>query len=378
MPNPIESLTNRKLLASVAVLTLPVALVFLILWLAGAIGLGSAFAGLVMAFLGLLLVCRGYLEEFLGVIRYADRLGGGQDEAPPEPRLSALAADLVSAVTRLGSGLRRERQQTAARVERLAAVVEALPVPLIQLDAGREVLQANAAARTLFGQALIGRDLAFTLRHPAALDAVRRVLAGEAKDIEVEISLPVPMARDFIGRAVRLPGAGAAAVLVLQDLTPLKRAEQLRADFVANASHELRTPLATLLGFIETLQGPAKDDAAARERFLAIMQDQAARMARLIGDLLSLSRIEMNEHTPPSGRVDLRQLIGSVVDMLRLQADAKGMRVEIAAPDDLPAVAGDADELTQVWQNLIDNAIKYGRPQTTVSIELKRNGTLQG
>jgi two-component system phosphate regulon sensor histidine kinase PhoR len=152
----------------------------------------------------------------------------------------------------------------------------------------------------------------------------------------------------------------------------------MRADFVANASHELRTPLASLSGFIETLQGPARYDAPSRDRFLAIMKEQATRMARLIDDLLSLSRIELNEHTPPTGQVKLGEIVRTIVDGLEFKAAGRQMTILLDAQppngetptrlDDLPDVNGDDDELTQVFQNLIDNAIKYGRTGATIRI----------
>jgi len=179
---------------------------------------------------------------------------------------------------------------------------------------------------------------------------------------------------------VRPIADGTVALLMLQDLTRIKRADRMRADFVANVSHELRTPLSTLIGFIETLRGPAKDDRAAQERFLLIMQEQSARMARIVADLLSLSRIELNEHTPPTSAVDLAPVIHGVADTLEMKASGKQMTIHLdAAPpadggtvatvlSDLPPVIGDDDELTQVFQNLIDNAIKYGRPGSTVRV----------
>src|SRR5690606_30096755 len=162
------------------------------------------------------------------------------------------------------------------------------------------------AAETLFDdQRLTGRDLIAVLRNPPLIEAVDAVLAGGAGRL-VEFSLPVPVERVFSARIEPLDDQadaamadGAAALIALHDLTRIKRADQMRADFVANASHELRTPLSTLLGFIETLRGPARDDAAARDRFLGIMHEQASRMSRLVADLLSLSRIELNEHSPP-------------------------------------------------------------------------------
>jgi two-component system phosphate regulon sensor histidine kinase PhoR len=161
---------------------------------------------------------------------------------------------------------------------------------------------------------------------------------------------------------------GAVVVLSLHDITQLKRAEQMRADFIANASHELRTPLTTLTGFIETLRGPAREDAEARERFLAIMHEQAARMTRLVEDLLSLSRIELNEHVMPRGSIPLGPLLGHLADTLELRAGARGMRIRLDLPPDLPDVMGDRDELAQLFQNLLDNAIKYGRAGSDISV----------
>ena len=142
----------------------------------------------------------------------------------------------------------------------------------------------------------------------------------------------------------------------------------MRADFIANASHELRTPLTTLTGFIETLRGPAREDAEARERFLAIMHEQAARMIRLVEDLLSLSRIELNEHVMPQGRVALSPLLRHLADTLELRAGKRDMSIRLDLPSDLPEVLGDRDELAQVFQNLVDNGIKYGRAGSEITV----------
>jgi two-component system phosphate regulon sensor histidine kinase PhoR len=157
-------------------------------------------------------------------------------------------------------------------------------------------------------------------------------------------------------------------LMTMHDITAIKRSEQMRADFVANASHELRTPLSALTGFIETLRGPAREDGEARERFLAIMQEQAARMARLIADLLSLSRIELDEHTAPKGSADVGRVLGGVVRTLEMKAAGRGMRILVEMEGDLPPVDGDADQLAQVFQNLIDNAINYARPDSEVRV----------
>ena len=157
--------------------------------------------------------------------------------------------------------------------------------------------------------------------------------------------------------------------MTFHDLTPLRRVEEMRADFVANASHELRTPLAALSGFIETLQGSAREDAKARERFLAIMQEQARRMARLIDDLLSLSRIELNAHRRPDTPVDLVPIVRQVVDGLETLARDRGVSVNIEAASAL-TVLGDHDELVRIFENLVENALKYGAAGKRVDIKL--------
>jgi two-component system phosphate regulon sensor histidine kinase PhoR len=152
----------------------------------------------------------------------------------------------------------------------------------------------------------------------------------------------------------------------------------MRADFLANASHELRTPLASLTGFIETLRGHAKDDAAARERFLGVMAAQAGRMARLIDDLMSLSRIELNEHIAPEGRVDIALAVLDVVDSLAPLAAEQQVRLQTRLPERGSAmVIGDRDQILQVAQNLIDNALKFSPVGGVVDIEVSANATAE-
>jgi two-component system, OmpR family, phosphate regulon sensor histidine kinase PhoR len=163
---------------------------------------------------------------------------------------------------------------------------------------------------------------------------------------------------------------GGQAVVVLSDRSREHAVERTRADFVANVSHELRTPLASLIGFIDTLRGPAADDPSAQQRFLGIMAEQAARMNRLIDDLLNLSRIELVEHQAPSDAVALRELVARLMASYSPRLRERAVSLDLRMPDDLPAVIGDADQLTQVLQNLLDNAVKYGREGGTVRIEI--------
>jgi two-component system, OmpR family, phosphate regulon sensor histidine kinase PhoR len=280
------------------------------------------------------------------------------------------AGELWLAIVRL-TRVWSDRIRTAeARLAAAEAVIAAVPDPLILVDERRRVVYANAQAASLLGVVEGPRDLAAILRNPAVLAAADAVLRGEAARV-VDFTVTVPIERELRARFARMDRLsldGAVAVLTLHDITQLKRAEQMRADFIANASHELRTPLTTLTGFIETLRGPAREDAEARERFLAIMHEQAARMIRLVEDLLSLSRIELNEHVMPQGRVALGPLLRHLADTLELRAGERGMCIRLDLPADLPEVLGDRDELAQVFQNLVDNGIKYGRAGSEITV----------
>lgn len=280
-------------------------------------------------------------------------------------------------VARLGRQLadryRRRIRSLATERERLQAVAETIADPLILIGLDRKVSLENRAARQRFGHTLMERDLADGMRDPDVLAAADSVLAGgEAQTIVLDSVTPA--ARVYEVRIAPFPREPTAerdgALLSLHDITAIVRSEQMRADFVANASHELRNPLSILSGCIETLQGAAQGDAAASERFLKIMNAQADRMSRLTNDLLSLSLIEIDELTPPSGTVMLERVIGTVVDFLKLKAQDREMTIEVDCPD-LPDIVGDPNQIEQVLTNLIDNAIKYGAPKTEVAVSVR-------
>ena len=307
-----------------------------------------------------------------GLRRYVEELGrSGAENRPKPPREGSpiLSPGLEAAILAAAEERLRRRRELEAVLIGNEAILATLPDPLIMLDGARRLVRANPAAVELFGDDLAGRDLTGVLRSPSLLAAADEVLEG-ADGRVVDFTVPGPVQRTFNARIARLPAPtldGTVAILSLHDLTSIKRAEQLRADFVANASHELRTPLSSLLGFVETLRGPAKEDGEARDRFLAIMQEQATRMSRLVEDLLSLSRIEMQEHTPPTGVTDVDRVVRMVAGVLEMPVREKGMTVRVAIGA-VPPVVGDPDELAQVFQNLMENAIKYGRAGTEVTV----------
>jgi two-component system phosphate regulon sensor histidine kinase PhoR len=237
-------------------------------------------------------------------------------------------------------------------------VADSLPDPCFVLDRRGVVRYANERAAATFAIPA-GEALTFRLRVPDLISAFDRVAKGGAPEA-VEFSERVPTERWFAAWFAAL-GTTDMILLVVDDMSERRNADRVRVDFVANASHELRTPLASLAGFVETLQGPARDDPAARERFLGIMREQAERMSRLVNDLLSLSRIEMKAHVRPSGRVDLVSVVKHVADSLEPLARDMGVAVELSAPDRAVEITGDRDELIQVFENLVENACKYGQ-----------------
>ncbi|MCC6470000.1 MAG: hypothetical protein IT563_16875 [Alphaproteobacteria bacterium] len=355
-----------RVIALGILLALPGALGVIGLWGFGALGS----QGLALGLLGVL-VAAGVLGLLIQREALAlSRMLQGPDSAAATPVRFGPIARLVGAAPALDQLSRVLRGRVAGR-RAAEAILQGLPIPLLLLDAERRVIRLNRAAGELVGTGGVGRDLTASLRHPALVQAVDAVLAGEAAR-DLEFSLAVPVERHFaahVGRSTaELPEI--AAILTLNETTMARRAEQMRADFVANASHELRTPLATLLGFVETLRGPAKDDESARERFLAIMHDQAQRMARLVNDLLSLSRIELFEHSPPTGEVDLAEMLRGVIDALKPQAQERQMQLVLEIAPGLPGAIGDEDQLAQVFQNLIVNAIKYARAGTPVTLRV--------
>jgi two-component system phosphate regulon sensor histidine kinase PhoR len=292
-------------------------------------------------------------------------------EAAQMGATSALALPWLPGARRFALRLlrewRRARQGGERKTPLLAraqALLDRLPDPLLVFATDGTPRLANAALKTL-----IGEDLPALLRHPALRATIEQIVQGGGEaQAEAAFSLPVPVPRELRARLARLPPAlayeeGLGGLAVFDDLSRERAIERTRSDFIANVSHELRTPLSALIGFIETLRGPAANDPAARERFLGIMAAEAERMNRLIGDLLALSRIEAEEHIAPREAIDLAAVLTAALlpFELRLRQAEATLVTDIA--EGLPRVRADADQITQVLHNLLDNALKYGRPR---------------
>jgi len=329
------------------------------------------------------------LADVERLIRYTEHLHADPDAPAPVLERSLTARRMLAAITALKKLWTERREEAAALAKSRQDILDSLPDPLFILDKRRRIISTNAAARELFENEraagpLVGRDLAGIIRDPKVLEVADQALAL-GKKTEAEFTLPSPVELTFNVMVVPLfmaAGEATAAIVALHDQTAQIRMDQMRADFVANASHELRTPLASVLGFIETLRGPAKDDEKARADFLEIMLKQAERMARLIDDLLSLSRIEVHEHTRPTDAIDIMPVLKGVLDLVDRQSADKKTEIVVTAPPTIPNVIGDGNELHQVFLNLLTNAVKYGsdkgRVDVTVEVAANRPPTMAG
>jgi two-component system, OmpR family, phosphate regulon sensor histidine kinase PhoR len=290
--------------------------------------------------------------------------------------LVALAALIASARGDIAPAALARDEPRAPRVgdPLIEAVLAGLPDPVVALDRRGDVVALNARATAVAPALRPGEPVSLGLRVPEVLEAIRRARAsGIAQRVEFSERVPLDRWYEVIVTPISSPGVAANPGLVLlafHDLTPLRRVEEMRADFVANASHELRTPLAALSGFIDTLRGSAREDPAARERFLPIMQAQADRMARLIDDLLSLSRIELNAHLRPDKQVDVGAIVRQVADSLQTLARDRNVEVKTIGSSAPLLVPGDRDELIRVFENLVENALKYAASGKRVDIAL--------
>lgn len=310
-----------------------------------------------------------YIANLSTLTHYVEQLAA--DKKPPAPDLSFISnvEELSTAVTALQSSWEKRRQLLESMVAESKILIDSLPDVLILLDGEGKFLRTNTTAKILFGGDKYREEVETIIRKEkvqAAIAEVNRTGRGKTIDYELE-----DMQRDYLLRLEKFPTyspGGIAMILAMHEVTELKRAEQMFSDFVANASHEIRTPLASLMGFIETLQGPAKDDPQARDEFLRIMSEQASRMAQLVKDLLSLSEIERNVTSKPTSFVNMKEILEEVCRHSEWNAKERGITIILEARETLPEVVGDKNELIRVLTNLVINATKYGAEKSTIHV----------
>ncbi|MBC04832.1 ATP-binding protein [Thalassospira sp.] len=367
----------RQLILTALAIAFPVGIVFIVLASMGQLGVGTAILSALLSWLGVVAMLRIYFGDLRRVARYATDLRDRYKGTPPQHISFAAASELSSLYTQIAAAFRDRIALLEAQTSTDAEILDHLPNPVVMVNRQRVVTGFNRAAKGLFHNLETGRDLTRFIRDPILLDAFDDVANERETMKHAEFVLASDAHRHFDVLTARLPAATGDRnyVLTFSDLTELRKLEQMRADFATDAGHELRTPLSVLLGFIETLEGPAKDDPDALNQFLPVMRDQAQRMQHLIEDLLSLARIELNEHTPPSEDCDVGKIIGKVAQSLAMKAQDKGMNIRVTSTLDDTGMVGEEKELTQVFVNLVENAIKYGHANTDVevSISLAKN-----
>jgi two-component system phosphate regulon sensor histidine kinase PhoR len=355
----------------VPIVLLPAATALVVLAIAGDIGLGAGTLAAIAAAFVAFAIAVGRQQERQRLEGWLAGLVGRTPEAAPEPRVDTPEHDgIIRPVASLARRLRQAERDNTAKERLIDQLVEALPDPILLVDSQLRVIQANTAARRSFAIADLPLHVGLVLRDPGLLAALGAALDGKAAS-DLTFRPAVDQRKQFAAHIERvdLTKGGNGALLALREETEQVMIERMRSDFVANASHEIRNPLASLIGFIETLQGPAKNDPEAREAFLAIMAEETARMARLVDDLLSLSRIELAADQPPSETCDLAEIVDRVIDSVQPFAARHDVSLERRGATSLPPVQGTPDQLHQLFANLVDNAVKYGGSGKTVVIE---------
>lgn len=262
----------------------------------------------------------------------------------------------------------------------LPKLLNALHEAVFILDADRAVRSANPMAEKMFGQGYIGQDFVKVSRNPDIIGAIGQILTGQGSDIQI-VTVDAIANTSFQVNVASLGTDnpdGACLIVCIKDISDMREAEQMRSDFVANVSHELRSPLTSLSGFIETLAEMGDEDSKARQRFLNLMGLEAQRMIRLIADLLSLSKVESRQRMRPEGQADIVAILKRVRATLEDLAEKEGKTFNLELPDHVPKIPGSEDELTQVFQNLMENAAKYGRRDTIVGVRMEERPRAPG
>ena len=318
--------------------------------------------------------------EMQQVKKYIETLAAGNDFDETSMNLSEKDAKaIVDAVNNMHSFWAHKTDILEAQTISDTAVLDSLPDPIMMIDRSGNILGANLSARSVFGKNITDKNIDRIFDSNNFIDAVSKVLKKESASENLIFYVKKPIQQKLYAHIKQLPWMSkgrAVAVISVYDLTKAMKIEKMQSDFVANASHELRTPLAIISGFIETLQTTAHDDEAARDNFLKIMKEQAEYMSSLIENLLSLSRIELNQDQKPEGKADVCKLAQDVKGALSLKAAEREINILIQQEEDIPEITADASQIKQVIQNLTDNALKYGLSHSDVTLKISKIDTI--
>ena len=318
--------------------------------------------------------------EMQQVKKYIETLAAGNDFDEAKMKLSEKDAKaIVDAVNNMHSFWAHKTDILEAQTISDTAVLDSLPDPIMMIDRTGNILGANLSARTNFGKNITNKNIDHVFDSNNFIEAVSKVLRKESASENLIFYVKKPTPQKLYAHIKQLPWMSkgrAVAVISIYDLTKAMKIEKMQSDFVANASHELRTPLAIISGFIETLQTTAHDDEQARDNFLKIMKEQAEYMSSLIENLLSLSKIEMNQDQKPDGKANVCKLATEVQEALSLNAKERGINIKIREESHIPEITADAGQVKQLIQNLTDNALKYGLADSDVTISIYKTDNI--
>ena len=365
---------NNRFVQRIIFLSIPTALVFILLvsiQLMSPIMAIVSYASIIIFNIILLFPITFEMQQ---VKKYIETLASGNDFDETSMKLSEQDSQaIVDAVNNMHSFWAHKTDILEAQTISDTAVLDSLPDPIMMIDRSGNILGANLSARTLFGKNITNKNIDHIFDSNNFIEAVSKVLKKESASENLIFYVKKPRQQKLYAHIKQLPWMSkgrAVAVISIYDLTKALKIEKMQSDFVANASHELRTPLAIISGFIETLQTTAHDDEQARDNFLKIMKEQTEYMSSLIENLLSLSKIEMNQDQKPEGKADVCKLIQEVKEALSLKASEREINIKIREESHIPEITADAGQVKQVIQNLTDNALKYGLAQSDVTLSV--------
>lgn len=355
-----------RFLARIFVLNIPFVIALIFLLILGKLTFLTAFCFLLVFFVLTTLWTIYVFHEQEQFISYLKDLSQGRDVALPHVHKGIFGS------FRLADAFLSVKHFWSNQTISADRILENLPDPLFLINEQRKIVFINRMGRNFFGDSLLNQSMQDIFTDEVFTTAFNELSNNKSRQELFEWDFEEDSFYSFQVRLEKLPAVtknGGIVVMVMHDITQLKLFKQQQADFFANASHELKTPLSVLSGFIETLQGAAKDDEIAREKFLNLMAEQTTRMTHLVQDLLVLSKVQMTQKENKTDVILISDLLQSVINSLELKASAMSKKIELKLLHDIPRLLGNKTDLIHVFQNLIDNAIKYGDKDTIITVK---------
>ncbi len=367
---------SSKFVERVLLISFPTAVVFLFLTSFRIITPLSATLSLAAVVLFNIILLFPLTVELQQIKHYVKHLSAEQNTPNEDLLLSEKESkELLEVINNMHHSWSQKTNNLLAQTNSDLAVLNSLPDPIIIINNMGKILETNTAAKVAFENINNNKNIVDVFESHSLAKAVSKVVTRKSLSENLVFYMNKPVERKIYAHIKQLPeisNGKAAAVISIYDMTKATKIEKMQSDFVANASHELRTPLSVIAGFVETLQTSAKNDKKAQQKFLKIIADQTDYMSDLIENLLSLSKIELNQDTPPENNVNIEDVVDEVVKSLMIKAQNNNMKIVINKQDNLPEVIGDYNQIKQVIQNLTDNAIKYGEHYNDISIKITK------